>query len=230
MHTYDRINVMENKLELLHEGKRIKIDFVTSDQHIGHINISRLANRPFNNSQSTDSMDTALLAYWNSMIDNHHNVLNLGDIAMGNIETSLQKWTTAKGNKFLVPGNHDRVSSVYSPKHRARFIPIYEEHGFTILPEIVNLIATINNKEIPIRASHYPHEGDSQHKSRYDNLRPIFQGPLLHGHTHSNSALTIDPTRESAKYEFHVGVDAFNFTPVPAQAILEWVERLPVAQ
>lgn len=220
---------MDNKLELLHKGERVRIDFVTSDQHIGHVNISRLADRPFDNSESTETMDTTIINKWNTMIDDHHNVLNLGDIAMGTIMDSLQKWTVAKGSKFLVPGNHDRVSSVYSQKHRNRFIPIYEEHGFTILPEIVNLIATINNKEIPIRASHYPHAGDSQHADRHSNLRPDFKGLLLHGHTHSSDALKLNTGRESADYEFHVGVDAFNLNPVPVEVILEWIDSFPSA-
>lgn len=210
-------------LSIVLDGVSTPIDFVTSDQHVGHTNISRLAGRGFDNSVSTAGMDAALLTRWNDVVGDKDVVLVLGDVALGKITDSLAVWTKFRGRKLLVPGNHDRVSSVEKPARRERFAPLYEEAGFEILPEEVLLSADVGDGvPRPVVASHYPFVADSHAEARHAELRPKDEGGLLiHGHTHSHLA-TDDVNMPR---QFHVGVDAHGYAPVPAHVIVEWVQR-----
>lgn len=206
-------------ITLQHDGSAVPIHFVTSDQHVSHVNIARFTGRPFDNSESTDDMDNALINAWNSVVRQDDNVLLLGDIALGNIEKSLAKWRRFLGVKYLVPGNHDRVSSVESQARQERFRPMYEEAGFIILPETVELDVDLGDRNVSILASHYPYVGDSHDNSRYDELRPVDDGRLLlHGHTHSPHI-----TQDEFPRQYHVGADAHNMIPVAASVIGQWV-------
>lgn len=208
-------------LHIMHEGQRVPIHFVTSDQHVSHVNIARLADRPFDNSESTEDMDNTLIERWNSVVMPEDNVLVLGDIALGKIDLSLPKWKQFNGTKYLVPGNHDRISSVEKPARRERFAPMYEEAGFVILPEIISVFAEMGTDNVEMLASHYPYRGDSQEAERHVELRPIDEGKLLlHGHTHADVA-----TKPEFPRQFHVGVDAHDLTPVASSVITEWVAQ-----
>lgn len=202
-------------------GETVEIHFIGSDQHIGHRNIARLAGRPFDNETSTSHMDETIIANWNKMVAPEDNALVLGDIALGTLSDSLEKWKRFNGTRFLVPGNHDRVSSLESQARQERFRPMYEDAGFIILDEIIDL--TIDG--VAALASHYPYKGDSgdHEHDRHVHLRPINQGlPLVHGHTHSHQAT--DPV--AYPRQFHVGVDAHAFKPVPVAVIERWVRSL----
>lgn len=80
-------------------------------------------------------------------------VLHLGDLALGPIAESLPLTAQLYGRRFLVPGNHDRVSPATQSKRAIeRFTPLYEDAGWTILPEVV--FGTRAGSRI--LASHYP--------------------------------------------------------------------------
>ena len=65
-------------------------------------------------------------------------VLHLGDVALGPIAESLPLTAQLHGRKFLVPGNHDRVSpATQSRRAIERFAPLYEQAGWIMLPEII---------------------------------------------------------------------------------------------
>lgn len=198
------------------DGQTYPISFVTSDQHVGHKNIAKYTGRPFDNSVSTEQMDAALRHYWNEMVTPEDNVLLLGDVALGSLEASLNNWKTFNGTKFLVPGNHDRVSSVEKESRRLNAAARYEDAGFIILPEVVAILVD----GVKVLASHYPYSGDSHDGDRYTHLRPVDEGGLLvHGHTHSKKA--VDP--DEFPRQFHVGVDSHDLKPVPASVIEAWV-------
>lgn len=200
--------------------KRVSIDFFSSDQHIGHRNIARYTGRPFDNEHNTYHMDSTIQHNWNQMVHESDVVLVLGDIAMGNLSNSLDMWKNFNGTRLLVPGNHDRISSVESASRIERFTPLYEEAGFIILPEVITVTFTVNGKEKDVLASHYPFFGsDRDGRSKYDHLCPQDNGGLIiHGHTHSHSA-----TNPHNEREYHVGVDAHNLCPVTQQTVSQWV-------
>lgn len=201
------------------DSEEIEIHFASSDQHISHRNIARLAGRPFDNEHSTSHMDETIISRWNERVNPTDNALVLGDVALGSLSESLDKWKRFNGTLFLVPGNHDRVSSLESQARQERFRPMYEEAGFIILPETIS----ININGVNALASHYPYRGDSgtHREDRHVHLRPVDSGlPLIHGHTHQSTATGDNPR------QYHVGVDAHDFYPVSIVEIERWVLTL----
>jgi len=190
------------------------VDFVTSDTHFGHARIIELASRPFG---SVEEMDAALVRRWNDVVAPDTVVLHLGDLALGTIADTLPRTAALNGRRYLVPGNHDRVSpATQTQRALARFVPLYEHAGWTVLPEIVQG----TRRGMPLLASHYPYFGDSTGVERHTSHRPVDRGlPLIHGHTH-------DRDHGPAGRQFHVGVDASDFTPLPFAVIDAWLEQL----
>ncbi|GAA1740905.1 metallophosphoesterase family protein [Microbacterium paludicola] len=190
------------------------IDFVTSDTHFGHARINELAGRPFGD---VESMDMELVRRWNATVAPDAVVLHLGDVALGPIESSLAMTARLHGRRYLVPGNHDRVSSATQTKRAIeRFRPLYEAAGWTILPEVL----TGDRQGRPLLASHYPYRGDSQQIERHQKHRPVDEGlPLIHGHTHARD-------RGVDGRQFHVGVDAHGFAPIPFSLVDSWLLAL----
>lgn len=191
-----------------------QVDFITSDTHFSHARIIELAGRPFT---SVEEMNAELIRRWNETVAPDDIVLHLGDLALGPIAESLPLTAQLHGHRFLVPGNHDRVSPATQSKRAVeRFTPLYEEAGWTILPEVVSGTRARSR----LLASHYPYSGDTQGQDRHPTHRPIDEGrPLLHGHTH-------DRENGPLEHQFHVGVDAFGFAPIPMTLIDAWLEDL----
>lgn len=193
-----------------------RVDFVTADTHFSHARISELAGRPFT---TVEEMNAELVRRWNETVGPTDVVLHLGDVALGPIEESIGLTAQLHGSRYLVPGNHDRVSpATQSNTAIERFAPLYEAAGWTILPEVIEG----TRRGYRILASHYPYKGDSQDADRHTTHRPRWDDglPLLHGHTH-------DRDHGPNGHQFHVGVDAHGFAPVPFTVIDEWVRGLP---
>lgn len=191
-----------------------QVDLITSDTHFSHSRIIELAGRPFT---SVEEMDAELISRWNETVAPDDVVLHLGDLALGPIAESLPLTAQLHGRRFLVPGNHDRVSPA-TQTNRAieRFAPLYAEAGWSILPEVI----TGTRSGCRIVASHFPYSGDTQGDDRHPTHRPVDEGlPLLHGHTH-------DRDNGPLEHQFHVGVDAFGFAPIPMTLIDAWLEDL----
>ncbi|MFS0734453.1 metallophosphoesterase family protein [Microbacterium sp. 1P10UB] len=191
-----------------------QVDFVTSDTHFGHARISELAGRPF---RSVEEMDAELVRRWNEAVGPYDVVLHLGDVALGSIQHSLPLIAVLHGRRFLVPGNHDRVSTATQSRSAIeRFTPLHEDAGWNILREVIEGLRGGRR----LIASHYAYRGDSQDVDRHVSHRPVDDGtPLIHGHTHS---------RENGPdgNQFHVGVDAFGYAPVPFELIDAWLADL----
>lgn len=206
------------------------VTHVSSDQHIGHLRISELAGRGFEldeeASYPTLAMDNHIRDKWNAAVGPEDVVLVLGDIALGKLDYSLdQKWREFNGVKLLVPGNHDRIASTYSPNHRERQLPRYLDAGFIVLPELVTVTVEHGDTATRVLASHYPYAPDARgfedRESQFQKLGLIPEDDgttlLLHGHTHAHE-IHADSSRQ-----YHVGVDSHAMAPVPASVISEWV-------
>lgn len=193
-----------------------QVDFVTADTHFSHARISELAARPFT---SVNEMNTELIRRWNEVVGPTDVVLHLGDVALGPIEESIALTAQLSGRRFLVPGNHDRVSPATQSKSAIeRFAPSYEAAGWTILPEVIEG----TRRGYRVLASHYPYKGDSQESDRHTTHRPRWDDgiPLLHGHTHARD-------HGPHGHQFHVGVDAHDYGPIPFTVIDAWIRGLP---
>lgn len=193
----------------------------TSDLHLGHANVIRYCDRPFN---SVSEMNGVIVALWNSVVAADDEVWVLGDLAMGSIEESLAVAGQLVGNKHLVLGNHDRPfkSAAKSEKWSSRYLTLggFEElhHGE---------VATVLSDGTAVRLCHFPYEGDSGDKDRYVEQRPADDGGwLLHGHVHTR-------WRQRGRM-INLGIDAWAGLPVPETAVVELIaggvrnlERLP---
>lgn len=195
--------------------------FFTSDLHLGHARICELAGRPF---ASVREHDDELVRRWNEVVHEGDEVVVLGDLAMGTLEESLARVAELHGRKYLIPGNHDRVSSLYdgTDRQKTKWSRMYEEAGVIVAREYHTMSLRVADRVRRITLCHFPYEGDSQDVDRHSGARPLDMGLwLLHGHTHSKE-------RVRGK-QLHVGVDAWDFTPVPIFTVCELIARAEAA-
>lgn len=189
--------------------------FLTSDTHFGHQNIITYCDRPFD---SVDHMNSEIVETFNSILDDDSVLIHLGDLLMGDREAGLAVASEIRGRKFIIPGNHDDISSLMTNARRERFMPLFEEAGFEILPEEVReevggLCIVFNH--YPPNEEHTNSNPDMKDKFKKYRPRPSDREMVVHGHTHQHHNNT----------EFvHVGVDSRDFMPVPLEKVLEEAE------
>lgn len=187
----------------------------SSDWHLGHKNIHIFEPAREDLGRTLEDRDNALIDIINSFVKPDDEFYVLGDVAMGDIEYSLPLVRRVNGNKFLIPGNHDRCWYGNKPGYAQKWTPAYEQVGFTILDEEIQEFMLSNGSKVTI--SHFPAEGDSPGKEdRYENRRPITQLPIINGHVHS--------AWKTFGRQYNVGVDANFYKPVSEQTLVNWVE------
>lgn len=190
--------------------------FLTADPHFCHDAIRRFEPRPFD---SVAQMDEALIGNWNQIVEPRDEVWILGDYALGDREKALGYLPRLNGTKYLVVGNHDRPSVAMPNGHRHQ--RRYFEAGFEAVLDFVEISLTPLTKKGPglrVMLSHYPYSGehgDLDERHRQLRLRDLGK-PLVHGHIHREWT-----THESelGTPMVNVGVDRWDYTPVPAQDI-----------
>lgn len=189
--------------------------WLTSDHHFYHGRILELQaeTRPFG---SIQEMNQAYVEIWNETVSDHDIVVHLGDLAMGPKDVSIPFTKQLKGNKVLVPGNHDGV--FIENKKRDKYLPLYLDADWVI---------TRRDDILPsfgyhITISHFPLEG-LQVDERYANhlARWRHQDIHIHGHTHSSQ----QEVWRDGTLSMHVGVDAWYGNLVPLDYILAQYER-----
>lgn len=190
----------------------------TSDLHLGHANIVTFCDRPWD---TVEQMNEGIVQRWNDVVAPDDEVYVLGDLALGKLDDSLAVAARLNGIKYLVPGNHDRCWSGYrrDGKVRPEDVKRYEEAGFMVLAERV--ITDLDRGHSPeVLLCHFPYMLDERHGTRYAEHHPEDQGMwLLHGHTHSTKILSDHPR------QIHVGMDAWGYTPVDEEWILELIHE-----
>jgi calcineurin-like phosphoesterase family protein len=213
-------------------------DWVTSDQHYGHLRICELVGRPFpHGAAGIGEMNTELIRRFNERVQPGDRTWHAGDFAMGRIDSSLPLVGQLNGEHLLKPGNHDRCWPGYYTRGKAenaffragpkvtewsrKYIEagFLEIHGF-YLPALASHILTPAGE--PALISHFPYAGggDSQEEERYTDWRPVDEGRwLICGHVH-------DAWRQRGRM-INVGVDAWGGYPVSSAQILELIEAGP---
>lgn len=193
--------------------------WLTSDTHFSHANIINLgAGRPFKDIQEHNEM---IVKNWNDRVMPNDTVYHLGDVALGPWPEGLGYVKRLLGYKILIPGNHDRISSIEKEKRRERFLPDYEDAFQEIRSEVESI--EIGGEEVLI--SHYPYTGESDgdRPDRYSWLRPDpSRGlPLIHGHTHASEKISF----HEGLLQISVGVDAWDYAPVSEDQIKEIIDE-----
>lgn len=183
----------------------------TADQHFGHERIIELCDRPFS---SVEHMNAELIRRWNEMVEDGDTVYVLGDLALGTIAETVPLTSQLRGNKILVPGNHDRCWQG-NPRVRPIDIERYITAGFTIIDGPLTLIRdrkSDRSNGLDWLLCHFPYAGDSQDDDRYLDHRPENKGQwLIHGHVH-NEWLVKDR-------QINVGVDQWDYRPASSAQI-----------
>jgi calcineurin-like phosphoesterase family protein len=198
--------------------------FFTSDQHFGHERILELGSgRPFNNIREHNDF---IVKQWVSQVKYDDVVYVLGDVAFGGgegFEKNVNIFSWLPGVKYLVPGNHDKIWSGNSESYIDKYFDAYVNAGFIILPEVTQIMFTVDGREVPLLLSHLPYESTlvqtDKRAEKFKKQRPNDDGlPLLHGHTHSREMFHSHPL------SLHVGVDATGFKLVDEHFVRQWLK------
>lgn len=176
--------------------------YFTSDLHFGHKNIITFCNRPY---KDTQEMNEELIKNYRNVVTDRDTVIFVGDVFFVGKERAKEIMARLPGYKILVRGNHDRDP--------AWMLDV----GFDAVVDTMR----IRVADRMALVSHYPYRPlvrDAWAK-HYDKQPERKDGQLLiHGHTHSKEKFSKD--------SIHVGVDAWNYRPVP-MAALERILRQP---
>jgi calcineurin-like phosphoesterase family protein len=158
----------------------------TSDNHFGHKNIIKYANRPFD---SVHDMDRIMVERWNEMVKPEDVVYHLGDVGLCWPKELKKILNKLNGKKCLILGNHD--ASALKCSECFEWIKDYHELA---VPDIDSKdgINTVVLFHYAMRVWNKSHFG-SYH---------------LYGHSHG--ALEDLPNALS----FDVGVDSHDFYPI----------------
>lgn len=205
----------------------------TSDPHIGHHAVATKF-RPF---KTVEDHDRTLAERWDSVIRPNDIVYVQGDIAISPSRDHAFEWFAERpGIKHLVTGNHDAIHPLFGSRaqreRRKAMDQLYrntwaEAQGddhftpswFDVFETIQEFaMTTINGTKVMM--SHFPYRGEGNRdlEERYSEFRLRDEGLLLlHGHTHSHRKVS-SLTNGGA---IHVGVDAWDWTPVPEAQIVE---------
>lgn len=184
--------------------------FHTSDTHLFHTNIVKYDGRPAATIQEHDEM---IIRRWNETVMPWDTVIHHGDVALGKWPVGIQKVHLLNGYKVLVPGNHDRISSVEKESRREKYRSDYTAVFQEIWPEVVEY--EING--FPVILSHYPYEADHSENPRFMDIRAKDEGVVIvHGHTHARETHSFS---HLGTLQVHVGVTAWDYRPVAEQEI-----------
>lgn len=190
------------------------MEYFTSDQHFGHLNIIKYAERPF---ESVEEMAEVMVERWNAVVKSDDIVYSLGDLAMGRSVDSLAYVKRLNGFKVFVPGNHDKCWNGH--KKWQPFMNEYSQAGLHIVQGPVPHI--LNGR--PVTLSHFPQQCDFRKQSRHEEGKDFSyepdrfadhrpkRGPVLHGHVHQ--------MWKKRGTDVNVGVDVWDFTPVSADEL-----------
>lgn len=166
-------------------------NYFTSDLHFGHKNVINYCNRPY---KDINEMTESLITIWNNTVKDGDTIYVLGDFSLD------PKWSKEiipklKGNKILIPGNHDAcfkfppkentINAIEGAKRRhEKMCTKYLQDGWKSINQV--LILQLKDGST-ILLSHLPYENKSSENfdKRYESLRPKDEGLfLLHGHLH----------------------------------------------
>lgn len=180
-----------------------------SDTHFFHKDVISFCNRPFTD---LNHMHEVLIKNWNDRVRPEDTIYVLGDMSFGSYKDFEPITKQLQGKKFLIRGNHDKLSEGQ-----------YNKLGFTVYHELKMKLAGHM-----VRLSHYPYalpwyKRPFAYKSelRYMEKRPPkIEGEwLLHGHSHVKYKIAEKQKR------IHIGVDAHNFRPVSQYEIESLINK-----
>lgn len=175
------------------------MEWFFSDTHFSHDNIIRLCNRSFS---SVGEMNSVIMGNIHANIRSSDVSYFLGDFSWDN-SLGYNWWKEIPGKKFFIKGNHDYKlwDNINRDKHDLNTITV---PGY--------LDTEIHR--IPITMCHYPML--TWNKSHYGSI-------LLYGHHHGNKEIQ----NKFPGKRTDVGVDAWNYTPISFDEVMDAMNKLP---
>lgn len=204
--------------------------FFTSDQHFFHRNILEKTSRG-DRFGDVEAMNEHFVHRWNATVGDGDFVWVLGDFDMGGKQSALELVSRLNGRKGLVVGNHDGCFAGLrkSTDTLVRRTRDYVVAGFDVVTPFafVGVQAAKNAPSVWFNLSHFPYDGDGFDADRGENKPDRFgqfrlrdEGvPLLHGHTHRPDQRV--HVSDAGTFQLHVGVDAWDYTPVSATTVVD---------
>lgn len=183
----------------------VKIDhqniFFTSDFHLGHKNVIKFDNRPFENVRI---MTDTIIENWNSVVNDESIVYFLGDLFFRGSQKRLKEIVhSLKGEIRVILGNHDRLSKLASLE---RFSDIQTYQRISVKDSD----GRGGNQDIIV--AHYPIlSWDKYH----------FGSWHIHGHCHMNLTKTQTGEEYYRRKVIDVGCNGWNYTPVSYEKVKE---------
>jgi calcineurin-like phosphoesterase family protein len=204
--------------------------FITSDLHLGHINIIEWRQFEGTFFNSVDEMNQTLIHNWNNVVEQDDVVYIVGDVVMGQRDKNLRLVDDLNGTKFLIPGNHDLCHPMYQNKKKMhKWITAYAEYMEILDTNIEMVLPSRGEEMLIVDVCHFPSEADHAVDEngdpyvRYADWRPAQTGHwLLCGHVHGSYGRLIAPQ------QIDVGVDAWDLAPVPLETIRDFIEDLSI--
>lgn len=189
-------------------AKEFKFDpnltFFTSDTHFGHANIIKLCNRPF---KDVEEMNEKLVENWNKVVPENGIVFHLGDFAFGGSALWNNIIPRLNGRIYLILGNHDRKN--IRQGYMDKFVDVVPQMQIDIEGRSVYL-------------NHYPF---LCYGGSYRDENSVWQ---LFGHVHSgphSGGLDCDRLGILFPYQYDVGVDNNNYTPISWQQVKDVINQ-----
>ena len=200
---------MKQNMELV---KPLKIDsskqgiWFTSDLHFGHKNILKFCKRPWD---TVEEMDEGLIQNWNRVVGKDDLVFNLGDFAFATNGRWKELINRLNGHIHLILGNHDVVRW---PGDKT--MELFDSVSHQMILKIDGRTVCLN---------HYPYLcfGGTWRKPKY----AVYQ---LFGHVHSGpncKGIDTDRLVNLFPYQYDVGVDNNNYTPVSWEQVKEIIQK-----
>lgn len=169
--------------------------FFTSDLHLGHANIIRHCDRPF---ESVDEMDEVILQRWNAKVKPNDTVYILGDLMFRNKRPPEEYLAQMPGKKHFIVGNHDKAWM-----KKADLGQWFES---------VDMMLFTSDGQRKLTMCHYP-----MMSWPFSN----HEGWMIYGHIHENTDMDYWPLIERYDRMLNAGVDINGFAPVTFEEMLE---------
>ena len=100
------------------------MNYYIADLHLGHENVIRFDNRPFDNVME---MNRCILENWNSRVTKDDTVFILGDFIWAKEPEWMTYLPSFRGNKVLIRGNHDPKELSREVRHQFLDVRDYKE-------------------------------------------------------------------------------------------------------
>ena len=177
--------------------------YFTSDSHFWHARIIEYTKRPFAN---VEEMNEEMIKRWNNVVAREDTVWHLGDFSLTNKSKTKEIFGRLNGYKNLIVGNHDaQRSDTWWRDVGFNYVWRFRQGREQYVP------VKINYKNTEFYMDHNP-----------ENLKGYWftdfydDSIILFGHVHNK-----EKRWNSRKNIIHVGVDAWDYTPVSIETILE---------